>query len=110
VDDLLPDLRGHLAALVGGVIPLDRFLEWYFANSDAIEFGGSDEDVDLLNLVFLVHAEYTSGYIDASQFVDALRTDPEVQAELLPGRGSMLRDELLANSVEWPELPSKRSD
>ncbi len=78
----LPDLRGQLAALIDGVMPLDRFLDWYFANSDAIEFGGSDEDVALLNRVFHVYAEYTSDYIDASQFVEALRTDPLVQQEL----------------------------
>jgi hypothetical protein len=72
--------------LVDGVISLDRFLEWYFANSDAIEFGGSDEDVALLNRVFHVYAEYTSGYIDASQFVDALRSDPLVQKELAAHR------------------------
>jgi len=47
LDGSLPDLRGQLAALVGEVIPLDRFLDWYFANADTIEFEGSDEDVDL---------------------------------------------------------------
>ena len=86
MDGSLPDLRGHLAALIDGVMPLDRFLDWYFANSDTIEFEGSDEDVDLLNLVFLVYAEYTSDYIDASQFVEALRTDPLVQQELAAHR------------------------
>jgi hypothetical protein len=25
----LPDLRGQIAALVSGTIPLDRFLDWY---------------------------------------------------------------------------------
>ena len=82
MDGSLPDLRGHLAALIDGVIPLDQFLDWYWANYNTIEFEGSDEDVDLLNLVFLVNAEYTSDYIDAAQFVDALRTDPLVQQEL----------------------------
>ena len=67
-------------------MPLDRFLESYFANSDTIEFEGSDEDVELLNLVFLVYAEYTSDYIDASQFVEALRSDPLVQKELAARR------------------------
>ena len=86
MDGSLPDLRGQLAALVDGVMPLDRFLDWYFANSDTIEFEGSDEDVDLLNLVFLVYAEYTSGYIDESQFLAALRTDPLVEQELTAQR------------------------
>lgn len=78
----LLDLRGHLAALIDGDITLDQFLDWYWTNHDTIEFEGSDEDVDLLNLVFLVNAEYTSGYIDATQFVEALRNDPLVVREL----------------------------
>jgi hypothetical protein len=89
LDGSLPDLRGQLAALIGGVIPLERFLDWYFANSDTIEFEGSDEDVDLLNLVFLLYAEYTSGYIDASELLDALRTDPLVQKELAAYRAAV---------------------
>ena len=75
LNDSLPDLRGQIAALVSGTIPLDRFLDWYFANSGTIEFEGSDEDVDLLNGVFLRYAEYTSDYIDATQLIDALRED-----------------------------------
>ena len=89
MDGSLPDLRGQLAALVSGVIPLDRFLDWYFANSDTIEFEGSDEDVELSNLVFHRYAEYTSDYIDASEFVDALRTDPLVVKELATYRAAV---------------------
>jgi hypothetical protein len=89
LDGSLPDLRGRLADLIDGVIPLDRFLDWYFANSDAIEFEGSDDDVDLLNRVFHVHAEYTSDYINASEFVDALATDPLVQNELAAYRAAV---------------------
>jgi hypothetical protein len=82
----LPDLLGQIAGLISGVIPLDQFLNWYFANTDEIEFEGSDVDVELLNLVFHRYAEYTSDYIDASQFVDALRTDPLVAKELAARR------------------------
>jgi hypothetical protein len=71
----IPDLRGQIAALVSGTIPLDRFMDWYFANSNTIEFEGSDEDVDLMNGVFLCYAEYTSDDIDAAQLLDALSTD-----------------------------------
>lgn len=85
----LPGLRGQLAALIDGIIPLDRFLDWYFANSDTIEFEGSDEDVELLNLVFHRYSEYTSDYIDASELVDALRTDPLVQHELAAYRAAV---------------------
>jgi hypothetical protein len=75
LDRSLPDLRGQLADLIDGVIPLDRFLGWYFANWNTIEFEGSDVDVDLLNGVFNRYAEYTSDSIDASEFIDALRRD-----------------------------------
>lgn len=47
-----------------------------------MELRGSDADVELLNLVFLLYAEYTSDDIDAAAFVDALRTDPFVEKEL----------------------------
>ncbi len=86
MDGSLPDLRGHLAALIDGIISLDRFLDWYWANADAIEFEGSDDEVEFLNLVFLLNAEYTSGYSDASQFVDALGADPLVEKELAARR------------------------
>lgn len=82
LDGSLPDLRGQLAGLLGGVIPFDRFLEWYWASADAIEFDGSDEDVELLNLVAGLLDEYTGDHIDASEFVEALRTDLLVQQEL----------------------------
>jgi hypothetical protein len=78
----IPDLRGQIAALVSGTISLDRFMGWYFANWNTIEFEGSDEDVALLNRVFHLYAEYTSDYIGTSQFVDALRTDPLVEKGL----------------------------
>ena len=78
----MPDLRGQIAALVDGSIPLDRLLDWYWANADAIEFGGSDEDVELLNLVAGLLDEYTGDHIDAADVVDAMRTDPLVQQEL----------------------------
>ena len=79
----IPALRGQTAALVSGTIPLDRFLDWYFANWNAIGFEGSDEDVDLMNGVFNRYAEYTSDYIEASQFVDALREDLREYDELM---------------------------
>ncbi len=82
----MPDLRGQLAGLLVGVIPFDRFLEWYWANADAIEFDGSDEDVELLNLVAGLLDEYTGEHIDASEFVDALRTEPLVEKELATHR------------------------
>lgn len=82
MDGSLPDLRGHLAALIDGDITLDQFLDWYWTNHDTIEFEGCDEDVDLLNGVFLSYAEYTSDYIDASQLIDALKEDLREHDEL----------------------------
>lgn len=76
MDGSLPNLRGHLAGFLNGLIALDDFYRWSWDNSGPIEEHGSDEDVELLNLVLHRFAEYTSGYIDASQLQDALRTDP----------------------------------
>jgi hypothetical protein len=86
LDGSLPNLRGHLAGFLEGTIPLDDFYRWSWDNSGAIEEHGSDEDVELLNLVLHRFAEYTSDYIDASALVDALRSDPLVQKELAPRR------------------------
>jgi hypothetical protein len=82
LDGSLPDLRGQLVALVSGMITLDQFVDWFLTHMKRIEFEGSDDDVSLLNRVFHIYAEYTSDYIDASGFVDALRTDALVQREL----------------------------
>jgi hypothetical protein len=82
LDGSFPDLRGQLAALASGALSLGQFMDWYFANADTIEFEGSDEEVEILNLVFLLYAEYTSDYIGASDFVDGLLTDPLVQKAL----------------------------
>jgi hypothetical protein len=86
LDGSVPDLRRQLAGLLAGVIVLGEFQRWYWTNYTAIEQRGSDEDVDLLLLVFNRLAEYTSDYIDASELLDALRTDPLVQHELQPRR------------------------
>jgi hypothetical protein len=86
MDGSLPNLRRQLAGLFTGAIALDQFQAWYWANAATIEQRGSDEDVALLNLVMNRLAEYTSDYIDASELLDALRTDPLVQKELLTRR------------------------
>jgi hypothetical protein len=78
----IPDLRGQIAALVSGTISLDRFMDWYFANWNTIEFEGSDDDVNLMSVVFLRYAEYTSDYINSSQLLDALSTDSLAESGL----------------------------
>jgi hypothetical protein len=82
VDRSLPNLRGHLAGFLDGVIALDDFCRWSWDNSGAIKEHGSDEDVELLSLVLHRFAEYTSGHIGATILMDALRTDPLVEKEL----------------------------
>jgi hypothetical protein len=86
LDGSLPNLRGHLAGFLEGVITLDGFYRWTWDNSGSIEEHGGDEDVELLNLVLHRFAEYTSGYIDAAELLHALRTDPLVQQALPPLR------------------------
>jgi hypothetical protein len=86
LDGSLPNLRGHLAGLLEGVIAPDQFHRWAWDNAAAIEEHGSDEDVALLNLALNRFAEYAGGYIDAENLLDALKTDPLVQHELQPRR------------------------
>lgn len=86
MDASVPDIRRHLAGLLAGVIDLVEFQHWFWANYSAIEQHGSDEDVDLLLRVLNRLSEYTSDYIDASELLAALRTDPLVQQELATHR------------------------
>jgi hypothetical protein len=83
LDDSVPDLRGQLAGLLGGTVNLAQFQRWIGLNSLAIELNGSDEDLELLNVIDVRLAEYTSDYLDASELLGALQTDPLVQKELL---------------------------
>lgn len=89
MDGSVPDLRRQLAGLLSGTINLIQFQRWIGLNSVAIELHGSDEDIELLNLVDIRIAEYTSDYIDASELLDALRTDPLVQQELAAYRAAV---------------------
>jgi hypothetical protein len=82
LDGSVPDLRGQLAGLLGGTVTLVQFQRWIGLNSLAIELHGSDDDVELLNVIDIRLAEYTSDYIDAPELLDALRTDPLIQKEL----------------------------
>jgi hypothetical protein len=89
MDGSVPNLRRHLAGLLARVIDLGEFQHWYWTNYTAIEQQGSDEDVDVLLLVLTRLAEYTSDYIDASELLDALRTDPLVRRELAAYRAAV---------------------
>ena len=89
MDGSVPDLRGQLAGLLGGTGNLVQVQRWIGRNSVAIELSGSDEDVELLNLVVGLLDEYTGSYIDASELVDAVRTDPLVAKELAARRSAV---------------------
>jgi hypothetical protein len=82
LDGSVPDLRGQLAALLRGTASLVWVQRWIGLNSLAIELHGSDQDLDLLNLIDVRLAEYTSDYISAAELLDALQTDPLVQEAL----------------------------
>jgi hypothetical protein len=74
MDGSVPDLRRQIAALLDGMIDLDQFQDWFLMAETAIEQRGSEEDVDLLDQVILLLAEYTGDHIDESQVLDALRS------------------------------------
>lgn len=82
MDGSVPDLRRQLAALFRGTVRLVQFQRWVGLNGLAIERHGRDEDLELLNVIDVRRAEYTSDYIDATDLLDALQTDPLVQQEL----------------------------
>jgi hypothetical protein len=86
LDGSVPDLPGQLAALLAGTVNLVQFQRWVGVNSLAIELYGSDEQLELLNLVAGLLDEYTGGHIDAAELMDALQTDPLVQQELAARR------------------------
>lgn len=83
MDGSVPDLRGQLADFLGGTVTLVQFQRWVGSNGLAIELHGSDEDLELLNVIDVRLAEYTSDYIDAVELMDALLADPLVQKGLL---------------------------
>jgi hypothetical protein len=84
LDGSVPDLRGHLAGLLSGTVNSVQFQRWVGLNSLAIEIHGSDVDIDLLNLVDVRLAEYTSGYIDASSCSTHCETIPWSSTNSLP--------------------------
>ncbi len=86
MDGSIPDLRGQLAGLFSGTVDLVQFQRWIGLNNLAIELLGSDEDLELLNVIDIRLAEYTSDYLDAAELLDALQTDPLVQKELAARR------------------------
>jgi hypothetical protein len=75
MDGSLPDLHRQLAGLLDGTIDLEQFQTWFAFAETAIEMHGSDADVELLDRVMNILAEYTGNHISDRQFLDALRVE-----------------------------------
>jgi hypothetical protein len=87
LDMSVPDLRRQLDALLADTIDLNQFERWLIMSEIDIEQCGSEQDVDLLDAVMLLHAELTGDHISASHFVAALRelgATEAVETELAP--------------------------
>ena len=69
----VPALRRQLAALLDGTIDLNQFEHWLIMSETDIEQRGSEEELDLLDDVMLLHAELTGDHINFRQFIDAVR-------------------------------------
>ena len=73
MDGSVPDLRRQVAALLAGTIDLNQFEHWVIMSETEIEQRGSEEELDFLDAVMLLHAELTGDHISVSRFIDALR-------------------------------------
>jgi hypothetical protein len=63
--------------------PLDQFQARIAKFEASVELYGSDADLDLLDWVDNLLAEYIGGHITASEFLNALREDQEAQGREL---------------------------
>jgi hypothetical protein len=86
LDGSVPDLPGQLAGLFAGKVNVVQFKRRVGVNSLAIEVCGSDERLELLNLVAGLLDEYIGDSIETAELLDALQIDPLVQKELAAHR------------------------
>ncbi|MBA3449833.1 MAG: hypothetical protein H0T18_01325 [Chloroflexia bacterium] len=77
MDGSVPDLRRHIAGLLTGTIDLNQFQHWFIVNETAIEQLGTDDEVDLLNRVENLLAEFTGDHISAAELLEALCKESE---------------------------------
>ena len=75
MDGSLPNLRRQIAGLLDGMIDLHQFQQWFAQAETAIELHGSDAELDLMDRVMLLLAEYTGDHISAAELLDALRDE-----------------------------------
>jgi hypothetical protein len=71
----MPDIRLQLTGLLEGTIDLDQFQDWFASTAMDIERLGTDAEVDLLNRVQNLLAEYTGDHISAPELLEALREE-----------------------------------
>jgi hypothetical protein len=73
VDGSLPNLRRQIAGLLDGMIDLHQFQRWFAQAETAIELRGTDAELDLMDRVLLLLAEYSGDHISAAELLDELR-------------------------------------
>jgi hypothetical protein len=78
MDGSVPNLSEQVAGLLAGTIDLNQFQDWFIANETAIEQRGTDGEVEFLNTVENVLAEYTGDHISAGVLLEALREEYEL--------------------------------
>jgi hypothetical protein len=79
MDGSSANLRLQIAGLLAGKFNLNQFQAWIAQSEASIELHGSDADIDLLNWVDNLLAEYTGDHITASGVLDALRAEYEAR-------------------------------
>jgi hypothetical protein len=75
MDGSVPDLGLQVAALLAGTTDLNQFQYWFIMNETAIEQHGTDDEIDFMNTVENVLAEYTGDHISAGVLLEALREE-----------------------------------
>lgn len=69
------DFLGHLDRLASGSMPAAQFWRWLVLHADRIEESASDGVVELARGIDNRFAEWTGGFIDDGQLIEAIRGD-----------------------------------
>lgn len=75
VDSADLDLRGHLASLLSGTMPLASFRHWFANALWSLEEAADDDTLDFAYLVENRLAEYSGGHITDDELLSVLRRD-----------------------------------
>lgn len=87
VNPASPDLLGHLGSLLNGSMSVAQFWRWLAAANDAIEASGSDAEVELVRVLDLRIAEYSSGRICEERLLQAIRREVAERNRAVPRGG-----------------------